>query len=151
MEIFFPFSNNLYTLKAGIENLFRSMVSHKRNNFNKINADRPAPVTIYEFTAGNIDFYISFLFTFIILCHYLFISFFVYSFTYHLFLFIVPGSPAGVQGYTARGMHASAARDYHLQERTGVLHHHSQAVQACTQDCLWLNTCSAMKTKHRVF
>ncbi len=32
---------------TGIENLFRSMVSHERNRFNKINADRPAPVTIY--------------------------------------------------------------------------------------------------------
>ncbi len=67
-----------------------------------------------------------------IICHYLFIYLFIYSFTYHLLLFIVPGSPADVQGYSARGMHASAARDYHLQERTGVLHHHSQAVQACT-------------------
>ena len=76
------------------------------------------------------------------LCNYhlhIYIYLFIYLFIYHLLLlkfFFVSGSPAGVQGYTARGMHASAARDYHLQERTGVLHHHSQAVQACTQDCL---------------
>ncbi len=110
MEIFFPISRLLsygdflsyfQTGKlwrfsflfptTGIENLFRSMVSHERNKFNKINADRPAPVTIYhKFTAGNILLiftcrsYSNFLFIYLLspdVCNYhlhIYIYFFIY-------------------------------------------------------------------------
>ncbi len=62
------------------------------------------------------------------------------------FSLFVPGSTTSVQGCTARGMHASAARDYHLQDRAGVLHHHSEAVQACSKDCLRRNSFNSMNT-----
>jgi hypothetical protein len=86
---FLSYFQQLVTLKASIENLFRSMVSHERNNFNKINANRPAPVTMYKFTAGNVDFYILFLVAFIILC--IFCFFYVlstYLCNYHLHIYI---------------------------------------------------------------
>ncbi len=62
------------------------------------------------------------------------------------FSLFVPGCPAGVQGYTARGMHASAAGDYQLQDRARVLHPHSEAVQACSKDCLRRNSSNSMNT-----
>jgi hypothetical protein len=41
-----------------------------------------------------------------------------------------------VQGCTARGMRTSAAGDYHLHLRAGMLNPHAEAVQASTEDCL---------------
>jgi hypothetical protein len=86
-----------------------------------------------QFTAGNPSFLIHFCYS-IYLCKKLNFSLFV------------PGTPAGVQGCTARGMRASAARDYHLQDRAGVLHPHSEAVQACSKDCLRRNSYNSMNT-----
>ncbi len=95
-----------------------------------------------QYTPGNPDFNLPFLFTSVIL----FIYLSIYLCKKLNFSLFVPGSTTGVQGCTARGMRASAARDYHLQDRARVHHPHSEAVQACSKDCLRRNSYNSMNT-----